>query len=75
MTEMENTMNGLGKRQDELNKKVDLTNDIFIEEQVEKESKKRKERREMKFPPFPAQLDTLDLDPPNIYATSSKSKK
>ena len=33
MTEMENTMNGLGKRQDEL--KVDLSNEIFIEEQIE----------------------------------------
>ena len=31
MTEMENTMNGLGKRQVEL-KKVDLSNEIFSEE-------------------------------------------
>ena len=75
MTEMENTMNGLGKRQDELNKKVDLSNEIFIEEQVEKETKKGNERREMKFPPFPAHLETLDLDPPNIYAASSKRKR
>ena len=75
MTEMENTMNGLGKRQDELNKKVDLSNEIFIEEQIERETKKRKERREMKFPPFPAHLGTLDLDPPNIFATSSKRKR
>ena len=75
MTEMENTMNGLGKRQDELNKKVDLSNEIFIEEQIERETKNRKERREMKFPPFPTHLGTLDLDPPNIFATSSKRKK
>ena len=75
MTEMENTMNGLGKRQDELNKKVDLSNQIFIEEQAEKETKKRKEKREMKVPPFSAHLDTLDLDPPNVYAASSKRKK
>ena len=75
MTEMENTMNSLGKRQDELNKKVDLSNEIFIEEQIERETKKRKERREMKFPPFPAHLGTLDLDPPNIFATSSKRKR
>ena len=68
-------MNGLGKRQDELNKKVDLSNQIFIEEQAEKETKKRKERREMKLPPFSAYLDTLDLDPPNVYAASSKRKK
>ena len=52
MTEMENIMNGLGKRQDELNKKVDLSNEIFIEEQIERETKKKKERREMKLPPF-----------------------
>ena len=75
MTKMENTMNGLGKRQDELKKKVDLSNEIFIEEQIERETKKRKERREMKFPPFPAHLGTLDLDPPNIFATSSKRKR
>ena len=75
MTEMENTTNGLGKRQDELNRKVDLSNEIFIEDQVENETKKRKARREMKFPPFPAHLNTLDLDPPNIFAASSKRKK
>ena len=43
MTEMEVKMNNLGKRQDQLNEKVDLSNEIFIEEQAEKESKKRKE--------------------------------
>ena len=75
ITEMENTMNGLGKRQDELKKKADLSNEIFIEEQIERETKKRKEIREMKFPPFPAHLGTLDLDPPNIFATSSKRKR
>ena len=75
MTEMENTMNGLGKRQDKLNEKVDLSNQIFIEEQAEKESKKRKERMEMKFPPFPAHLDTLDLDPPDVYSHKQKRKK
>ena len=75
MTEMEHTMNGLGKRQDQLNEKVDLSNQIFIEEQAEKESKKRKERMEMKFPPFPPNLDTLDLDPPNVYSSKQKKRK
>ena len=75
MSEMENTINGLGKRQDQLNEKVDLSNQIFIEEQAEKESKKRKERMEMKFPPFPAHLDTLDLDPPNVYSSKQKKRK
>ena len=75
MTEMEHTINGLGKRQDQLNAKVDLSNQIFIEEQAEKESKKRKERMEMKFPPFPPNLDTLDLDPPNIYSSKQKKRK
>ena len=68
-------MNGLGKRQDQLNEKVDLSNQIFIEEQAKKESKKRKERMEMKFPPFPANFDTLDLDPPNVYSSKQKRKK
>ena len=75
MTEMEVKMNNLGKRQDQLNEKVDLSNQIFIEEQAEKESKKRKERMEMKFPPFPDYLDTIDLDPPNVYSSKQKRRK
>ena len=75
MTEMESTMNSLGKRQDKLNEKVDISNQIFIEEQAEKESKKRKERMEMKFPLFPAHLDTLDLDPPNVYYSKQNRRK
>ena len=75
MTEMEVKMNNLGKRQDQLNEKVDLSNQIFIEEQAEKESKKRKERMEMKFPPFPDYLDTIDLDPPNVYSSKQKKRK
>ena len=75
MTEMEVKMNNLGKRQDQLNKKVDLSNEIFIEEQAEKESQKRKERMEMKFPPFPDYLDTIDLDPPDIYSSKQKKRK
>ena len=75
MTEMEVKMNNLGKRQDQLNEKVDLSNQIFIQEQTEKESKKRKERMEMKFPPFPDYLDTIDLDPPNVYSNKQKKRK
>ena len=68
-------MNNLGKRQDQLNEKVDLSNEIFIEEQAEKESQKRKERMEMKFPTFPEYLDTIDLDPPDIYTSKQKKRK
>ena len=68
MTEMENTMNTLGKRQDELNKKVDLTNELILEEHIERENDKKKKRIEMKFPKFSPNLATLDLDPPNIFA-------
>ena len=75
MTEMEVKMNNLGKRQDQLNEKVDLSNQIFIEEQAEKESKKRKERMEMKFPPFLDYLDTIDLDPPDVYSSKQKKRK
>ena len=75
MKEMEVKMNNMGKRQDQLNEKVDLSNQIFIKEQDEKESKKRKERMEMKFPPFPDYLDTIDLDPPNVYSSKQKKRK
>ena len=75
MTEMEHTMNTLGQRQDDLNKKVDLTNELILEEQIERENDKKKRRTEMKFPKFNPNLATLDLDPPNIFAPPPKRKK
>ena len=75
MTELERNMNTLGARQDDLNKKIDLNNELFLEEQVERESIKRKKMIEMKFPKFNPNLATLDLDPPNIFNPSSKRKK
>ena len=69
MTELEHNMNTLGMRQDELNEKVDLTNELVLEEQTEKENVKKKKRMEMKFPEFNPKLDTLDLDPPrHLYS-------
>ena len=75
MTEMERNMNTLGARQDDLNKKIDLNNELFLEEQIERESIKRKKRTKMKFPKFNPNLATLDLDPPNIFNPPSKRKK
>ena len=75
MTEMERNMNTLGMRQDDLNKKVDLTNELILEEQIERENDKKKKRTEMKFPKFNPNLATLDLDPPNIFAPPSKRRK
>ena len=75
MTEMECNMNTLGTRQDDLNKKVDLTNELILEEQIERENDKNKKRTEMKFPKFNPNLATLDLDPPNIFAPPSKRRK
>ena len=74
MTEMERTMNTLGQRQDYLNKKVDLTNELILEEQIERENDKKKKRTEMKFPKFNPNLATLDLDPPNIFPPPQKRK-
>ena len=75
MTEMERTMNTLGMRQDDLNKKVDLTNELILEEQIERENDKKKKRTEMNFPKFNPNLATLDLDPPNIFAPPPKRKR
>ena len=75
MTEMERTTNTLGARQDDLNKKIDLTNELVLEDQMEKENEKRKKRMEMKFLKFNPNLATLDLDPPNIFNPPSKRKK
>ena len=44
MTEMERNMNTLGARQNDLSKKIDLNNELFLEEQIERESIKRKKR-------------------------------
>ena len=75
MTERENNMNTLGMRQNELNRKVDLTNELVLEEQKEKENAKRKMRMEVKIPEFNPKMDTLDLDPPDIYTRKQKRKK
>ena len=75
MTEMERNMNTLGMRQDELNKKVDLTNELAQENQTDKEKAKGKRRIEVKIPEFNPKLDTLDLDPPDIYTRKQKRKK
>ena len=75
MTELEHNMNTLGMRQDELNEKVDLTNELVLEEQIEKENVKKKKRMEMKFPEFKPNLDTLDLDLPDIFTPKQKRQK
>ena len=75
MTEMEKNMNTLGMIQDELNKKVDLTNELAQEKQTDKEKAKGKRRIEVKIPEFSPTLDTLDLDPPDIYTRKKKRKK
>ena len=75
MTEMEKNMNTLGMRQDELNKKVDLINESAQEKQTDKEKAKGKRRIEVKIPEFCPKLDTLDLDPPDIYTRKQKRKK
>ena len=74
MTEMERTMNTLGQRQDDLNKKVDVTNELVLEEQIERENDKKKKRTEMKFPKFNPNLATLDLDPPTSLLLPKKEK-
>ena len=75
MTELERNMNTLGIRKDDLNKKVDLTNELILEKRIERENDKKKKRTEMKFPKFNPNLSTLDLDPPNIFAPPPKRRK
>ena len=50
MTELEKNMNTLGMSQDELNKKVDFTNELAQEEQTEKEDAKGKRKVEVNIP-------------------------
>ena len=44
MTELERNINTLGMRQDDLNKNIDLTNELILEEQIERENDKKKKR-------------------------------
>ena len=75
MTELESNMNTLGMRQNELNRKVDLTNELVLEERKEKENAKGKMRMGVKISEFSPKTDTLDLDPPDIYTRKQKRKK
>ena len=75
MTELEKNMNTLGMRQNELNRKVDLTNELVQEDPIGKESAKRKKKIEVKILEFSPTLNTLDLDPPDIYTRKQKRKK
>ena len=49
--------------------------ELILEEQIERENVKKKKMTEMKFPKFNPNLATLDLDPPNIFASPQKRKK
>ena len=53
---------------------MDLTNELVVEEQTEKENAKKKRRMEMKFPEFNPKLDTLDLDSPVSLLVNRKEK-
>ena len=75
MTELEKNMNTLGMSQDDLNKKVDFTNELAQEEQTEKEDAKGKRKVEVNIPEFQPTWDTLYLEPPNIYTQKQKRKK
>ena len=75
MTELERNMNTLRMRQDELNRKVDCTNELVLEEHKGKESAKGKNIMEMKIPEFSPKTDTLVLNPPDIYTRKQKRKK
>ena len=75
MTELESNMNTLGMRQNELNRRVDFTNELVLEGRTEKEKAKGKMRMEVKIPEFSPKTDTLDLDPPDIYTRKQKRKK
>ena len=72
--EMERTINTLGTRQYDLNKKVNLTNELVLEDQMEKENAKMKKRMEMKFPKLNPSLSTLDLDPQTFLLLSQKER-
>ena len=74
MTELEKNMNTLGMRQNELNRKVDLTNELVQEDQTGKENAKRKKKMEVKIPEFNPTLDTLIWNPQTSILVNRKEK-
>ena len=74
ISELENTVNQMGSKQDTLIKFVDLTNDLISTDKVEP-TPFEKQRPDMTFSQFSPCLASFDLDPPNIIPKSFYKKR
>ena len=68
LTELEGTMNHIGKRQDELITQVEYTNDHCL---FNKEEPLEKEKPNISIPKFPSSLASFHLEPSNLKIPKS----
>ena len=72
ISELEITVNKVGRNQDRLITLVEFTNDICASGKEEPIYKKRPDITFLKFPPC---LASFDIDPPNIIPTKSYKRR
>ena len=72
LTELEESMNTLGGRQDELITLVEYTNDYCL---FNREEPPEKEKPNISIPKFPPSLATFNLEPPNLKTPKSYKRR
>ena len=74
ISELEGTVNQVGKKQDTLMNAVQLNSEIH-EKDKEIPSAFERQKSEMKFPKFDPSLPSFDIDPPNIIPPKAYKRR
>ena len=74
ISELEGTVNQVGKKQDTLINAVQLNNEIYAKGK-EIPSAFKRQKSEMKFPKFDPSLASFDVDPPNIIPPKAYKRR
>ena len=72
LTELEETMNNIGMKQDELITQVGYTNDHYL---FNREEPPEKDKPNISIPKFPPSLASFHLEPPNLQIPKSYNKR
>ena len=74
ISELEGSVNQVGKRQDMLINAVQLASDIYVKGKEIPLAYER-QRSEMASPKFDPQLASFDIDPPNVIPTKAYKRR
>ena len=74
ISELEGTVNQVGKKHDTLISAVQLNSEIYAKGKEIPPAFER-EKSEMKFPKFDPSLDSFDVDPPNIIPLKAYKRR